>query len=157
MSKVEKNGRAAVVPRLYSLPRNAARPDESHDRDSRGGQASSTFEHLDEALDRAQRLREQLLVDIGAPDRAARLALLFESEARTWSQLYELASLRLVWRAALAAEVSARANARLWTQRAASQLRVRRTGCGVRNGSVHRVPPTPRPAATPTTTSAGRG
>jgi hypothetical protein len=42
----------------------------------------------------------------------------FEAEARAWSQLYELSSLRLVWRAALAAEAGARANSALWAQRA---------------------------------------
>ena len=41
-------------------------------------------------------------------DRAARLAEVFELEARAWSQLYELSTLRLVWRAALAAEAGAR-------------------------------------------------
>jgi hypothetical protein len=53
-----------------------------------------------------------------APDRASRLAPVFEAEARAWSQRYELSSLRLVWRAALAAEAGARANAALWAQRA---------------------------------------
>ena len=45
---------------------------------------------------------------------------MFESEARAWSQVYELAHLRLIWRAALAAEAGARANAALWARRAAT-------------------------------------
>jgi hypothetical protein len=88
---------------------------------------SRVFAHLDEALERVLRLREQLLADVYAPERAARLALVFESEARAWSQLFELTSLRPVWRAALAAEALARQNAQIWRQRAASVV----TGEGV--------------------------
>lgn len=75
--------------------------------------------HLDEALERVVRLREQLLTDPFAEARAERLALLFESEARAWSQLYELTRLRPVWRAALAAELLARQQAARWRERAA--------------------------------------
>jgi hypothetical protein len=82
---------------------------------------SSVFDHLDEVVDRLAILRDELLGDEFAVDRAARLAAVFESEARAWSQLYELSSLRLVWRAALAAEAGARANAALWAQRAARE------------------------------------
>ena len=69
-------------------------------------------------------------------DRAARLAAVFESEARAWSQVYELSSLRLVWRAALAAEAGARANAALWARRAAAGARRRALGreLGCRSG-----------------------
>ena len=74
------------------------------------------------------RLRDELLADEFAPDRAARLAAVFESEARAWSQVYELSSLRLVWRAALAAEAGARANAALWARRAAAASAA---GCSV--------------------------
>jgi hypothetical protein len=82
---------------------------------------SSVFDHLDEAVDRLAVLRDELLADEFASDRAARLAAVFASEARAWSQLFELSSLRLVWRAALAAEAGARANAVLWAARAAEQ------------------------------------
>jgi hypothetical protein len=79
---------------------------------------SSVFEHLDEVVQRLAMLRDGLLSDRCAPDRAGRLAVVFEAEARAWSQVYELSSLRLVWRAALAAEAGARANAALWAERA---------------------------------------
>jgi hypothetical protein len=82
---------------------------------------SDVFEHLDGVVERLSGLRDELLADEYAPDRAARLAAVFESEARAWSQLFELSSLRLVWRAALAAEAAARANAALWTFRAARE------------------------------------
>lgn len=77
----------------------------------------AVFEHLDEVVERLTGLRDELLADECEPDRAARLALLFEAEAEAWSQLYELSSLRLVWRAALAAEAGARVNAALWAAR----------------------------------------
>jgi hypothetical protein len=79
---------------------------------------SSVFKHLDQAVQRLALLRDELLADKSAPDRAARLAAVFESEACAWSQVYELAHLRLVWRAALAAEAGARANATIWARRA---------------------------------------
>src|SRR5690348_5752689 len=82
---------------------------------------SSVFTHLDEVLDRLWRLRDELLADQTAPDRVARLVAVFEAEAQAWSQLHELSSLRLVWRAALAAEAGARANAALWSLRAAGE------------------------------------
>ena len=85
---------------------------------------SGVFEHLDEAVERLSRVRDALLADVFAVNRAARLAAVFESEARAWSQLYELSSLRLVWRAALAAEAGARANAALWAARAVEEQRV---------------------------------
>src|SRR5689334_1751420 len=84
----------------------------------RSGSMSSVFTHLDEVLDRLWHIRDELLADHTAPDRVAQLIAVFEAEAQAWSQLYELSSLRLVWRAALAAEAGARANAALWTQRA---------------------------------------
>lgn len=76
------------------------------------------FTPLDEAVERVTRRREQLLTDVEAPDRATRLAQLFESEARLWSQLFDFSSLRLVCRAALAAEALARHNTRVWRRRA---------------------------------------
>ena len=41
-------------------------------------------------MERLAALRDELLADECAPDRAARLAAVFESEARAWSQVYEL-------------------------------------------------------------------
>lgn len=82
---------------------------------------SSVFEHLDQAVDRLAGVRDELLADVFAPDRAARLAAVFEAEALAWSQVYEMSSLRLVWRAALAAEAGARANAVVWAGRAAAE------------------------------------
>jgi hypothetical protein len=81
---------------------------------------SAVFQHLDEVLVRVTRLRDQLLADPYAVDRSAGLAAVFESEARVWSQLYELSSVRLLWRAALAAEAGARVNAQVWARRAAA-------------------------------------
>ncbi len=81
---------------------------------------SRMFEHLDQAVQRLAVLRDELLADEDAPDRAARLAVVFATEAQAWSQVYELAHLRLIWRAALAAEAGARANAALWARRAAA-------------------------------------
>jgi hypothetical protein len=78
---------------------------------------SEVFEHLDEVLQRLTQLRDELLINPAAPNREARLAAVFECEARLWSQFYELTSLRLVWRAALAAEAGARINAALWAGR----------------------------------------
>jgi hypothetical protein len=80
---------------------------------------SDVFEQLDEAVERVQRLRERLLADVEAWDRAGRLAVVFECEARLWSQLFVLCPRRLVCRAALAAEVFARQQARDWRQCAA--------------------------------------
>lgn len=82
---------------------------------------SARISHLDDALERVSRLREQLLADVDAPHRAERIAVLFESEARVWSQLFDLARTRLVWRAALAAEARARAEAHIWWRRAVAE------------------------------------
>jgi hypothetical protein len=105
---------------------------------------SSVFDHLDEVVDRLAILRDELLGDEFAVDRAARLAAVFESEARAWSQLYELSSLRLVWRAALAAEAGARANSALWAQRAVQEKQT--GGALVGSWAPGRVG-APRPAA----------
>src|SRR4051795_8066964 len=87
----------------------------------RSGPMSSVFMHIDEVVERIVRRREDLLREADTPSRAEHLAAMYESEARAWSQLYELSSLRLVWRAALAAEAGARANADLWAQRGAAE------------------------------------
>jgi hypothetical protein len=114
---------------------------------------SSVFDHLDEVVDRLAIMRDGLLADESAPDRAARLAAVFESEARAWSQLFELSGLRLVWRAALAAEAGARANSVLWAQRAAQE---QQTGGALVGSLAAGRMGAPRPAAL-TTSSTGGG
>jgi hypothetical protein len=111
---------------------------------------SSVFEHLDQAVERLATLRDELLADPYAVDRAARLAAVFESEARAWSQVYELSSLRLVWRAALAAEAGARVNAAVWARRA-----VRERAAAAEDWAAGRVV-APRPVVL-TTNSRGGG
>ena len=113
---------------------------------------SSVFQHLDEAVQRLAGLRDELLADQGAPDRAARLAVVFAAEAQAWSQVYELAHLRLIWRAALAAEAGARANAAHWARRAAAE----RVGSAPATSWVVGRVGVPRPAAL-TTSSTGGG
>jgi hypothetical protein len=113
---------------------------------------SSVFEHLDQVVERIVRLRDELLADENAADRAARLAAVFEAEARAWSQLYELSSLRLVWRAALAAEAGARANAAVWARRAAQE----RGGMPAESWAAGRVD-APRPVALTTSGVGGGG
>ncbi len=114
---------------------------------------NGVFEHLDEVVQRLATLRDELLADELAPDRAARLAAAFESEARAWSQVYELSSLRLVWRAALAAEAGARANAALWAACADSE----KAGLiSAQSWAAGRVG-VPRPAALATTGAVGVG
>src|SRR4051794_34698814 len=115
----------------------------------RSGPMSSVFMHLDEVVERIVRQREDLLREADTPSRAERLEAMYESEARAWSQLYELSSLRLVWRAALAAEAGARANAALWRQRAAREQAVTTSWAAGRVGA-------PRPAAL-TTSGVGGG
>jgi hypothetical protein len=112
---------------------------------------SSVFLHLDEVVDRILRLREELLREADTPSRADRLASVFESEARAWSQLYELSSARLVWRAALAAEAMARANAAWWEARAAEE----RAGSAAAGGPAAGRVGVPRPMAL-TTSGGGR-
>jgi len=98
------------------------------------------------------RLRDELLADELAPDRAAHLAVVFESEARAWSQVFEMSRRRLVWRAALAAEAGARANAALWARRAAAE----RAGCLLATGrAVDRVRAASLAAITATTAGGG--
>jgi hypothetical protein len=112
------------------------------------------FEHLDQAVERLLGVRDELLADEYAPDRAARLAGVFAAEAEAWSQVYELSGLRLVWRAAVAAEAGARANAALWATRAATEKARERAGASpVASWAASRVG-APRPAAL--STSSGR-
>lgn len=111
---------------------------------------SNVFGHLDEVVSRLAVERDELLADGFAPDQSARLAAVFEAEAEAWSQLFELSSLRLVWRAALAAEAGARTNAALWARRAAAG---RASEVSATSWAAGRVG-SPRPAAL--TTSGGR-
>ncbi len=104
---------------------------------------SSVHRHLDEAVERLSRLRDELLADECAPDRSARLTVVFESEARAWSQVFELSSQRLVWRAALAAEAGARTNAALWARRASAE----RVDCLLATGWAGTFVAAPCPAA----------
>ena len=113
---------------------------------------SDVFEHLDQAVDRITTLRDKLLADLGAPQRAARLAAVFEAEAFAWSQVYELSHLRLIWRAALAAEAGARANAALWARRAVQE----RAGVVPATNWVAGRVSAPRPAALTTSSAGGR-
>ena len=112
---------------------------------------SDVFEHLDGVVERLASARDALLADKSAPNRSARLAAVFEAEARAWSQVYELAHLRLIWRAALAAEAGARANAARWTRRAVAERAGRVPG---ESWAVGRVA-APRPVAL-TTGGGGR-
>ena len=112
---------------------------------------SSDSHHLDQAVERLARIRDELLADHTAPDRAAHLATVFASEAEAWSQVYELAHLRLIWRAALAAEAGARENAAVWARCAAAE---RAGSAPVMGWAAGRVG-APRPVAL--TTTSGRG
>lgn len=118
---------------------------------------NGVFEHLDEAVQRLHGLRDELLADERAPGRSARLAAVFATEAEAWSQLYELSTLRLVWRAALGAEAGARLNAALWAHRAAAEDAQReRAGIApLQSWATGRVD-APRPAAL-TNSSVGGG
>ncbi len=112
---------------------------------------SDVFEHLDEAVGRLAGVRDELLSDEFALDRAGRLAEVFAAEAEAWSQLFELSTLRLIWRAALAAEAGARANAALWAARAAQERCGRAPGASWAAGRVG----WPRPAVLTTSTAGG--
>lgn len=83
---------------------------------------SGTFQKIDDVVERSRRDRERLLREPACPDRAIRIAELFAIEADAWSQLFELTSVRPVWRAALVAEAVARQQARRWSVRAAEPI-----------------------------------
>lgn len=73
---------------------------------------------VDAALDEVLRRRERLWREPASMGRSARLAETYECEARLWSALFARARARVHWRAALAAEISARQWARYWRGRA---------------------------------------
>ena len=118
---------------------------------------SGVFGHLDKVVDRLAGLRDELLADEGAPDRAARLAAVFEAEAEAWSQVYELSSLRLVWRAALAAEAGARVNAARWAAHAAREAATEGADGMPATSWAAGQEDSPRSAALTTSTASGSG
>lgn len=70
-----------------------------------------TYRQLDEQLEQLWRERE-LIAAGAAPDRRGQIADLYDEEAVLWSAMFEKATDRLFWRAALVAE----AHARMWAQ-----------------------------------------
>lgn len=82
--------------------------------------ATSKTDVLDALLDQLQERREYAFVAAPSAHRAARLAELYEREARVWSLLFEHSRSRIYWRAALSAEAYARAHARSWRTQAAA-------------------------------------
>jgi hypothetical protein len=76
---------------------------------------------LDSALDVLMRRREVLLRQMPSLGRAVGMADLYRLEAQVWASVYEHASDRLSWRAALAAEIHARECSSLWWRRAIGQ------------------------------------
>jgi len=80
--------------------------------------ASSMTDVLDALLEQLQRRRERVLKTPLSPNRAVRLAELYEQEARLWSLVFERATSRIHWRAALSAEAHAQSCARVWRARA---------------------------------------
>jgi len=73
---------------------------------------------LDPLLEELRRRRERVQRAARDANSAARVAELYEREARLWSLLFEHSESRLQWRAALGAETHARACARAWRVRA---------------------------------------
>jgi len=76
---------------------------------------------VDAALDQVQKDRERVLAARSGPDRSARMAELYEIEAKCWAVLFEHSRSRVYWRAALSAREYARDNARNWRDRAATE------------------------------------
>ncbi|MQA12830.1 MAG: hypothetical protein GEV09_01305 [Pseudonocardiaceae bacterium] len=83
--------------------------------------STSVIGVLDTLVDQLQRLRECALADAPGARRSARIAELYEQEARAWLLLFERSRSRLHWRAALSAQAHARACARSWRSRAATE------------------------------------
>ena len=80
--------------------------------------AESMTDVLDALLEQLQRRRERVLSAVPGADRAARMAELYEQEARLWSLLFERSQTRIHWRAALLAEAYARSCTRAWRAQA---------------------------------------
>lgn len=76
---------------------------------------------IDAELEIVHRHRERLLRAEPSPARSQLLADVYDHEAWLWSQLFRRAKVRLAWRAALNAELHARAAARSWRRRAAGE------------------------------------
>lgn len=70
--------------------------------------------------------RERVLANWLHPQRAVKLAALYELEAALWAELFEHTGVRLYWRAALAAEAYARHCAHRWSGRGVSAAARRR-------------------------------
>ncbi len=81
----------------------------------------TTSANVDVELELVHRHRERLLRAEPSPARSQLLADLYDHEAWLWSQLFRRAKVRLAWRAALTAEMHARAAARRWRRRAATE------------------------------------
>jgi len=73
---------------------------------------------LDHLLQQLQCRRERVQRTARDANSAARVAELYEHEARLWSLWFEQSERRLQWRAALGAEAHARASAHAWRARA---------------------------------------
>jgi hypothetical protein len=76
---------------------------------------------LNDTLDALTRRREAVLRQASGVERAANMADLYRIEAALWASVYESATDRLLWRAALAAEAHARHSAATWWRRAIAQ------------------------------------
>jgi len=79
---------------------------------------ASIDDALDAVLEQLQRRRQRAASAVEGAHRAARVAELYEQEARLWSLWFERSENRLQWRAALSAEAYARSCARAWRARA---------------------------------------
>lgn len=82
---------------------------------------ASTTGVLDLRLEQLRRRRERAMSGPPSAARSARIAEIYEREARVWSLLFERSSSRLRWRAALSAEAHARACAWAWRQETTAQ------------------------------------
>ena len=80
--------------------------------------AASIDDVLDAVLEQLQRRRQRAASAVEGAHRAARVAELYEQEARLWSLWFERSENRLQWRAALSAEAYARSCARGWRAQA---------------------------------------
>ncbi len=95
--------------------------------------AASFDDVLDHLLDQLQRRRQRATAGAPTARRAARVARLYEQEARVWSLLFERSQSRIYWRAALSAEVYARSCARAWRAQATAD----RYSSGLAQSVVH--------------------
>jgi len=117
-------GDVTALPGLPLLARAlAAEANEPSAGAGSGGPAPTIFaasigDVLDELLEQLQRRRQRAVAEVQGHHRAARVAELYEQEARLWSLLFERSERRIHWRDALSAEAYARSCARAWRTRA---------------------------------------